>query len=85
MNHPVPHARRRPHTPARPSFRCRGCGAPWPCQPARLTLLRMYRNDRPGLMIYLAGQLTHALRDLPQCDPTELAARIVYWVPRYPR
>ncbi|GAB3967763.1 flavin reductase [Plantactinospora veratri] len=79
-----PHARFRPHTPARPSFRCRTCGAPWPCQPARLNLLHAYRDNRIGLLIYLAGQLQHALQDLPTADPRDLAARIVYWPPRQP-
>ncbi|MGX7669037.1 flavin reductase [Plantactinospora sp. DSM 117369] len=77
-----PHARFRPHTPARPSFRCRTCGAGWPCQPARLGLLRAYRDNRIGLLVYLAGQLQRALQDLPTTDPRELATRIVYWLPR---
>ncbi|MGI5212998.1 hypothetical protein [Plantactinospora sp. CA-290183] len=77
-----PYTRFRPHTPARPCFRCRTCGAHWPCQPARLALLRAYRDNRVGLMIYLAGQLQRALQDLPHADPAALAARIVYWVPR---
>lgn len=80
-----PHARRRPHTAARPSYRCRTCGAPWPCSPARLALLRIYRNNRVGLLVYLATHLTRALQDLPDLDPALLSARIVYWVPRRPR
>lgn len=77
-----PHAPRRPHTPMRPSFRCRSCGAEWPCSPARLALLQLYEKDRPGLMIYLAAQLTKALQDLPTVHPALLVGRIVYWVPR---
>lgn len=80
-----PHSRRRPHTPARPTFRCRTCGAPWPCSPARLDLLHAYRDNRIGLLVYLAGQLTRAVQDRPDLDPAYLAARIVYWVPRQPR
>ncbi|MGI5212473.1 flavin reductase [Plantactinospora sp. CA-290183] len=84
MTRHLPHARRRPHVPARPSFRCCVCGAPWPCSPARLNLLHAYRKDRIGLRIYLAAQLTRALQDRPDLDPGHLAARIVYWVPRTP-
>ncbi|MEQ4300506.1 flavin reductase [Plantactinospora sp. B6F1] len=79
-----PHARFRPHTPARPSFRCRTCGAHWPCQPARLGLLWTYRHDRIGLLVYLAAQLQHALQDLPGAEPRELAARFLHWLPRTP-
>ncbi|MGI5212199.1 hypothetical protein [Plantactinospora sp. CA-290183] len=79
-----PHARFRAHVPARPSFRCRGCGAPWPCQPARLSLLLAYRNDRVGLMIYLACQLHRALHDLPGVDPVDLSTRFLGWAPRDP-
>ncbi|AVT30824.1 flavin reductase [Plantactinospora sp. BC1] len=77
-----PHAPRRPHTPMRPSFRCRACGAEWPCSIARRMLLHVYRNDRTGLLIYLAAQLTRAIQDLPGVHPALLAGRIVYWVPR---
>lgn len=43
----------RPHVPMRPLWRCRGCGAHWPCQPARLALLGDYRHDRTALLVYL--------------------------------
>jgi hypothetical protein len=66
----------------RPSFRCRSCGAEWPCPVARRVLLHLYRDDRVALMVYLAGQLTRALQDLPTVHPALLVGRIVYWVPR---
>ncbi|WP_347404376.1 hypothetical protein [Micromonospora sp. WMMD961] len=50
--------RYRPHVAARPSWRCRVCGAAWPCSPARLSLLGEYRENRTGLLIYLAGTRT---------------------------
>jgi hypothetical protein len=78
----LPHARFRAHTPSRPAYRCRACGAHWPCQPARLSLLLAYRDDRLGLLVYLARQLHRALADLPNSEPAELGHRFLGWVPR---
>ncbi|MFC6018615.1 hypothetical protein ACFP2T_20695 [Plantactinospora solaniradicis] len=47
-------------------------------------LLHLYRNNRPGLMVYLSAHLTRALQDLPDVHPALLVSRIVYWVPRRP-
>lgn len=77
-----PYSRRRPHTPARPTFRCRSCGAHWPCGAAKLVLLDIYRRDPRGVLGYLAGQLRYAMQDMPDVDPAILTARIVNWVPR---
>ncbi|MEO3923605.1 hypothetical protein ABGB07_07060 [Micromonosporaceae bacterium B7E4] len=79
-----PHARFRAHTPARPAFRCRTCGMPWPCQPARLSLLLAFRDNRLGLLTYLAAQLDRALHDLPNLTTAELAVRFLGWIPRGP-
>ncbi|SCF20421.1 hypothetical protein GA0070216_106237 [Micromonospora matsumotoense] len=49
------------HVAARPAWRCRACAAPWPCQPAELSLRREYAHDPAG-----AGHLplpAHARRD----------------------
>ncbi|MEQ4301231.1 flavin reductase [Plantactinospora sp. B6F1] len=77
-----PHARFRAHTPTRPAFRCRTCGAPWPCQSARLALLLAYRDNPLGLFTYLATALHRARHDLPNRDSAELAVRFLGWVPR---
>ncbi|WFE52360.1 flavin reductase [Micromonospora sp. WMMD1155] len=69
--------RYRPHVAARPSWRCRVCGAAWPCSPARLSLLGEYRDNRTGLLIYLAALLDEAAGDLPGHDP--LTDRFVTW------
>ncbi|WBB48672.1 flavin reductase [Verrucosispora sp. WMMA2044] len=46
--------RRRPeHVPSRPTWRCRNCGARWPCGAAKLRLLRQYRGDRVALLVHL--------------------------------
>jgi hypothetical protein len=70
--HPLS-ARFRAHAPIRPLFRCRACGAPWPCQPARLALLFLYRGDRQGLRTHLAHKMLAALADQPQLDALTLA------------
>nr|WP_091265240.1 flavin reductase family protein [Micromonospora chaiyaphumensis] len=44
----------------RPLWRCRACGAHWPCQPARLTLLAEYRTDRTALLLYLGRLMAEA-------------------------
>ncbi|WP_091100817.1 flavin reductase family protein [Micromonospora citrea] len=67
----------------RPLWRCRACGAPWPCQPARLALLARYRSDRPALMIYLGTLLTEAAGQLAQLNghtpPADLHDRFLGW------
>ena len=67
----------------RPAWRCRGCGAPWPCQPARLALLVEYRHDRPGLLVYLATLMVEAGAQLAQLNghrpPADLHRRFLGW------
>jgi hypothetical protein len=75
--------RYRPHVAARPSWRCRVCGAAWPCSPARLALLGEYRDNRAGLLIYLGTLLHEAMTDLTdlnaQTPPEALANRFLTW------
>ncbi|SCF45433.1 flavin reductase [Micromonospora mirobrigensis] len=72
--------RYRPHVAARPGWRCRVCGAGWPCSAARLALLAEYREDRTALLIYLGTLLAEASVDLAgQCAPARLADRILNW------
>lgn len=78
---PRPYARFRPHTPVRPLFRCRECGGPWPCRPARLMLLAVYRDDRRRLGAFLAGRLLAAIEDQPHTAPIDLAVRFLGWLP----
>ncbi len=72
--------RYRPHVAARPSWRCRVCGAARPCSPARLALLGEYREKRTGLLIHLGTLLVEASADLDgQVPPTRLTDRFLTW------
>ncbi|TQL36796.1 hypothetical protein FB564_1928 [Salinispora arenicola] len=69
----------------RPLWRCRACGADWPCQPARLALLVEYRGRTSALLTHLGNQLKAAsdqLRQLNGNAPDSLAARFLAWVVR---
>ncbi|SCL38426.1 hypothetical protein GA0074692_5007 [Micromonospora pallida] len=72
----------RDHIAARPPWRCRACGAPWPCQPAKLLLLDLYADDRLGLMVDLGVTMAAALPDLSHTE--NLLDRFVRWA-RPPR
>jgi flavin reductase (DIM6/NTAB) family NADH-FMN oxidoreductase RutF len=61
----------------RPSWRCRACGAHWPCQPARLALLTEYRHDRTALMLYLGRLMAEAAGQLPRAG--DLHQRFLGW------
>ncbi|MFI7213025.1 flavin reductase family protein [Micromonospora maritima] len=61
----------------RPAWRCRVCGAPWPCQPARLGLLVEFRGDRTGLLFHLGGLLAEAHTQLG--DVADLHGRFLGW------
>ncbi|MEV0153889.1 flavin reductase [Micromonospora sp. NPDC050686] len=72
--------RYRPHVAARPSWRCRVCGAAWPCSAAKLALLGEYRESRTALLIYLGTLLAEALTDLAaHTTPAALAHRFLAW------
>ncbi|MEU1752045.1 flavin reductase family protein [Micromonospora matsumotoense] len=72
-----------PHVPMRPLWRCRACGAPWPCQPARLTLLVEYRGQRTALLVYLGALMVEAGDQLGQLTdharPADLHERFLGW------
>ncbi|WP_405430207.1 flavin reductase [Micromonospora sp. NBC_00617] len=72
--------RYRPHVAARPSWRCRVCGVAWPCSAARLALLGEYRENRTGLLVYLAALREEADADLGrQVTPDRLTDRFLTW------
>ncbi|MFG1953763.1 flavin reductase [Micromonospora sp. NPDC048830] len=72
-----------PHQPMRPLWRCRNCGAEWPCQPARLVLLTEYRNDRTALLVYLSTLMAEAAEHLAALNgharPANLHDRFLNW------
>ncbi|MFI7577188.1 flavin reductase [Micromonospora sp. NPDC049497] len=67
----------------RPLWRCRACGAQWPCPPARLALLVEYRHDRAALLVYLATLMHEAADQLGQLNghshPAGLTDRFLTW------
>ncbi|WP_245854817.1 hypothetical protein [Micromonospora wenchangensis] len=89
MTSPEGDARRRwpaggRHVAARPAWRCRACAAPWPCQPAKLSLRREYAHDRPALAIYLCLLMHDAIADALRVgtgpvDPAAYFTRFLAW------
>ncbi|MER7167638.1 flavin reductase [Micromonospora sp. NPDC000207] len=73
----------REHLPSRPTWRCVACGIAWPCSPAKLRLLGVYRTDREALLIHLAALQVEAAEHLAQLGggvpPNGLTARFVDW------
>ncbi|WP_307820982.1 hypothetical protein [Micromonospora humidisoli] len=70
-----------PHVAA---WRCRVCAAPWPCQPAKLSLRREYAHDRPALAIYLCLLMHDAIADALRVgtgpvDPAAYFTRFLAW------
>ncbi|MGC5054915.1 flavin reductase [Micromonospora sp. DT48] len=68
------------HVPSRPTWRCRGCGAGWPCGAAKLRLLGEYRQDRVALLVHLAELFAEAAPQLGDTTPPmALFDRFVSW------
>ena len=65
------------HNPDRPSWRCRSCGNPWPCSPARHQLAA--RMDKVALAIHMWAQLDNAFGDQPVGPPAEMFDRFIRW------
>jgi len=65
------------HPPQRPSWDCRACGKPWPCDPAREGLAA--EMDRISLAVYMWSSLDAACGDMPVCAPPELFERFISW------
>ncbi|WP_341718019.1 flavin reductase [Micromonospora sp. FIMYZ51] len=72
--------RRQEHPPSRPTWRCRNCGAAWPCSAAKLRLLGPYREDRTALLLHLAALYAEAAAQLGDGpSPEGLYDRFVSW------
>ncbi|MFJ6198952.1 flavin reductase [Micromonospora sp. NPDC092111] len=70
------------HTPLRPTWLCRVDAHPWPCGEAKLALLDVYADDRPGLMNLLSTLKEQAEEHLTTLDSgraTDLTSRFLTW------
>jgi hypothetical protein len=65
------------HVAERPSWDCRACGNPWPCDPAREALVT--EMDRVTLAIYMWSNLEEAAMDMPRGPVSELFERFIRW------
>jgi hypothetical protein len=68
----------RVHVPVRADWSCSACGLPWPCPPARLTILES-SGGRVDLSITMVRVLEAAVQDLPEVDPKLLYDRMLRW------
>lgn len=66
------------HLWERPSWECRNCGDPWPCEPARVILAA--ESDRVSLALYMSGHLEQAVADLSKRPPHEMFDRFLRWI-----
>jgi len=64
-------------TAARPSWECRACDKPWPCDPAREQLAA--EMDGLQLSLYLFTCLEVVAGDLPRLPPGEAFDRFIAW------
>ena len=67
------------HTADRPSWNCRACAKPWPCDPARQAMAAQFIGYPSVLRIYLAAQLADACDDIPDVTAEELYDRFMAW------
>lgn len=65
------------HVPDRPSWMCRICGRPWPCDPAREHLSG--GMGRVDLAVLMWDHLEEAARDMPGTPASELFDRFLRW------
>jgi hypothetical protein len=66
------------HMAERPSWDCRACGSPWPCDPAREALT--IEMDRVALSIYMWLNLEEAARDIFHEPVPEVFGRFIQWI-----
>jgi hypothetical protein len=69
------------HQPLQPSWDCKSCEQPWPCDPARERLTLLYPS-RPTLAILMVDRMLEAARDVPTMQPGELFDRFFSWTRR---
>lgn len=67
------------HTPARPSWDCRQCGKPWPCDPAREAFAVEYKDNHTGLIMLMWDMLEHYINDVGDGPLGETWERFMAW------
>jgi hypothetical protein len=70
------------HQPQPPSWDCLACERPWPCDPARERMTRLYAATT--LSIMMADRLLDAVGDMPTASPADLFDRFLAWTRRPP-
>jgi hypothetical protein len=70
------------HNPLRPSWRCGGCGDPWPCATRQQQLVAEYDNAIVSLHLYLTAVFVDAVQDAPTAPAGELYRRFLGWMHR---
>ncbi len=68
------------HLPVRRTWSCDGCGAPWPCRPAREELLAEYHDATAALAMYMTCAYLECVVDLPDRPAGELYGRFFGWL-----
>jgi hypothetical protein len=66
------------HSPARPSWDCRACGRPWPCDPAR-EQLALQAGGSIALATAAWVYLEEFCRDQPAGPTSEAFDRFIRW------
>jgi hypothetical protein len=65
------------HLPFQPSWDCRVCGQPWPCEPAQIVLVRTH--GQVELAVLMWDHLEEAARDMPHAPASDLFDRFLRW------
>jgi hypothetical protein len=65
------------HVADRPSWDCRACGKPWPCEPAREQLAAEY-GQGTQLTLWMSIDMIDAARET-KLKPHEIYQRFVAW------
>ena len=72
------------HTPAAKTWRCLGCGLPWPCVTRRQSLAAQYADSPVSLVLQLGSTMVEASNDLRDVPAGEMFDRFVGWVSPWP-
>jgi hypothetical protein len=68
------------HNASRPSWKCTGCGDPWPCTSRQRQLLAEYDRSPVALILYANALFLSACVDMPYAPAGELHARFLGWI-----